>query len=93
MGQFDETSQIYRAINPTIELKRCLQCLDIFCSTVFLILFNSLEFTCQGQCPLGQIIPLMTLGLKWIWGFPQGTLTEPERGTNKLQFGSVLDEY
>lgn len=52
-----------------------------------------IEFTCQGQCPLGQISPLMTLGLKWIWGLPQGTLTEPERWTNKLQFGSVLGEY
>lgn len=43
-----------------------LYILDIFCSKVFLILFISLEFTCQGQCPLGQISPLMTLGLKWI---------------------------
>lgn len=46
-------------------------------------------FTCQGQCPLGQTSPLMTLGLKWIWGLPQGTLTGPERPTDKLQFGSV----
>lgn len=43
-----------------------LYILDIFSSKVFLILFISLEFTCQGQCPLGQIIPLMTLGLKRI---------------------------
>lgn len=43
-----------------------LYILNIFCSKVFLILFISSEFTCQGQCPLGQISPLMTLGLKWI---------------------------
>lgn len=37
------------------------------------------SLTCHGQCPLGHIWPLITLGAKCISCLPQGTLTGSQR--------------